>query len=292
MAASGRSGPRRCCGVTASSSCALDSSLTSDAAERQRPERSSNSESDSSSDSAPRFSRRCASDSVPGIGSIAGDRFNSQASITCRGVAWCRFADLAQRAARIGAQRIVRHEDDPLARAVVDDVVVLPLGEVVLVLHRRDRHHFPRALDERNVDFRDADPLDRTAVNVLLDRAQTLLDRRLRVDAMEIVERDAADSQAGETLFDFLSEDLGLAAAGVAVAAFGRDDHARRRGRQRSSDGFLAFAAGVEMRRIDHLDAGVGGGADERDALVCIAEPVRAETYPTDLGVAEAEVSV
>jgi hypothetical protein len=46
------------------------------------------------------------------------------------------------------------------------------------------------------------------------------------------------------------------------------------------------------MRRIDHLDAGVGGGADERDALVCIAEPVRAETYPTDLGVAEAEVSV
>ena len=39
----------------------------------------------------------------------------------------------------VAAERVVGHEGDPLALAVVDDVVVLPVGEVVAVLHGRDR---------------------------------------------------------------------------------------------------------------------------------------------------------
>src|SRR5262249_53464498 len=43
-------------------------------------------------------------------------------------------------APRVGAKWVIRNEDNLLARAVVDDDVVPPFVEVVLVLHRRDRH--------------------------------------------------------------------------------------------------------------------------------------------------------
>src|SRR5262250_1354817 len=46
------------------------------------------------------------------------------------------------------------------------------------------------------------------------------------------------------------------------------------------------------MRRVDHLDAGVDRGANERDVVLRVAESIRTEPYPTDLGVAEANYLV
>jgi hypothetical protein len=42
------------------------------------------------------FSSRCASEVVPGIGRMLGDRATSQASATCGTVAPCRFATAAR----------------------------------------------------------------------------------------------------------------------------------------------------------------------------------------------------
>ncbi len=104
---------------------------------------------------------------------------------------------------------------------------------------------------------------------------------------MEVVERDTVDAKACQALLDFHAQHLGPAAAGAAEPALGRDDHIRRRGRQRASDRFLALAVRVEVRRVDHLHASVDRRTDERDVLFRIAEPVRAEADPTELDVAE-----
>ena len=111
--------------------------------------------------SAARFSRRCSIESVPGIGSITGERRSSQASAICAGVAPWRSAIFSERRAAVAAQREERHEHDPLALAVVDDVVVPALGEVVVVLHGRDRHDPAGALDLLDAHLRDADVADR-----------------------------------------------------------------------------------------------------------------------------------
>ena len=91
------------------------------------------------SSSAARFSRRCSIERVPGIGTTTGERCSSQASLTVVSGTPSRAAAAATPGPRT-VQREVRDERDPFALAVVDDVVVLALGEVVVVLHRGDRH--------------------------------------------------------------------------------------------------------------------------------------------------------
>ena len=55
------------------------------------------------------------------------------------GVAPCASATSATAGGVLAAQREVGDEDDPLAGAVVDLVVVRPRDEAVLVLHGGDR---------------------------------------------------------------------------------------------------------------------------------------------------------
>ena len=103
----------------------------------------SNSSSDSSISAAATFSSRCATFDVPGIGSITGERFSSQASASCEGVASCRRAMLLQRAVRggqrPGGQREPRDEADALAGRGVQQRLGGAGGQVVHVLHRHDR---------------------------------------------------------------------------------------------------------------------------------------------------------
>jgi len=48
---------------------------------------------------------------------------------------------------RPGTERIPRQEGQPLALAVVEHSLVLPVGGAIAVLHRDDRHDLPRTLD-------------------------------------------------------------------------------------------------------------------------------------------------
>ena len=63
------------------------------------------------------FSSRCATCDVPGIGNITGERFSSQASASCPGVAAMVGRDALQRAVRrgqrSGGQREPRNEPTP-----------------------------------------------------------------------------------------------------------------------------------------------------------------------------------
>jgi hypothetical protein len=79
----------------------------------------SSTSSDSSSSAAARFSRRCSSDQVPGISRMLGERWSSQASATCIGVApiSAAIADngLQRREADSARHRLAQHRDRLLA---------------------------------------------------------------------------------------------------------------------------------------------------------------------------------
>jgi hypothetical protein len=76
----------------------------------------------------------------------------------------------------------VGNEHDVFAGAVVDDVLVPALGEVVVVLDRSDRDDLAGTLDLGIADLGEADAADLAAVPVVLDGAEAHLQRRLQVD--------------------------------------------------------------------------------------------------------------
>ena len=125
---------------------------------------------------------------------------------------------------RLSAQREVRHERDPLALAEVDDLVVPAVGEVVAVLHGGDRHDLAGALDLLHADLGDADVADRAAVDVGLDRAQALLERRLGIDAVQVVEADRLGAERERRLCSICSGEHLRPALARAVAALGGDE--------------------------------------------------------------------
>jgi hypothetical protein len=89
------------------------------------------------------------------------------------------FRNFHERIAAVTAQRVEGHEYDPFGGAVVDDVLVAALGQVVLILDRRDRHDLAGPLDLVDADLGEADVADVPAVAVLLDRSEAFLERRL-----------------------------------------------------------------------------------------------------------------
>ena len=77
-----------------------------------------------------------------------------------------------------------------------------------MVLHRRDRHDLTRLLDLIDPDLREADMADLPALAVLADRFEAALERRVRVEAMEVVEVDAVRPEPAQALLDLRAEDL------------------------------------------------------------------------------------
>ena len=128
---------------------------------------------------------------------------------------------------------------------------------------------------------------DLPAVAVRGDRAEALLERRLGVDAVQVVEVDRLDAQPPQALVDLRAQCLGAARAGR-EAALRRDDHAVRRAK-RFADRRLALAVGVGVGGVDQADPGGEGLPDELDVLRRVPKAVRAEADPRDLQVTERE---
>src|SRR5438270_3888659 len=146
------------------------------------------------------------------------------------------LGDLAEGCAALPAQRKERNKNDIVAGAVVDDLFVPSLGKVVLVLDRSDGDDSPGTLDLRDCDLRDPDMTDLAAVPILLDRAEALLERGLRVDAVQVIESDAVGSQPAKALLDFSPQHLRAAASGAADPAFRGNNATFGNGRQSGSD--------------------------------------------------------
>ena len=98
-----------------------------------------NSSSVSSIFTAATFSSRCATFEVPGIGSITGLRFSTQASAIWPGAASWRLGDAVEHRARLGeiagGERKPRDEADAVRLAIIEHVLAAAIDEIVAVLH-------------------------------------------------------------------------------------------------------------------------------------------------------------
>ena len=207
---------------------------------------------------------------------MQGERFRSQVSLS--------------RVLPRPVQGVVGDEQDPLALAVVDHIVVLALREAVLVLDGRNRDHRARALDLVHTDVRHADVLDPPCVAVLAEDGERLLDRDVRVDPVEVDERDRLLPQPLEALLELGPQRFRPAAAGV-IADLGGDGQVIGEGRKRRPDGPLARAARVQVGRVDEIEPGLPGLLEEVDVLGRVRQAVGAEPDAGELAIAEADGS-
>jgi len=128
---------------------------------------------------------------------------------------------------------------------------------------------------------------DLSAVPVLLDRAQAVLERRLRIDTVQVVERDAVRAQAAKALLDLGPKHLRPPFPGT-ESTFRRHHAILRDRRERSSDGRFAFATGVEVGGVDVPHSGCERLLHEVDVLERVRESIP-EPDPRDLGIAQPE---
>src|SRR6476660_8855143 len=88
---------------------------------------------------------------------------------------------LVRRLAQALAKRAPRNEGDTLGLTGLEHVLGGEKAAVVLVLHRRDLRHGLRLTQLLEREVRDADQPDLPLLTELLERADRLLDRDLRI---------------------------------------------------------------------------------------------------------------
>ncbi|TMI15399.1 MAG: hypothetical protein E6H38_07475 [Betaproteobacteria bacterium] len=145
--------------------------------------------------------------------------------------------------------------------AGLQHVFRIAIAQAVAVLHRDDRHDFPRLLELLDGHVRDADVADLAFALHVGERAERNLERHLRIDRMELIEIDALQPQALQAAFQILLEFFGSAvrvpAAGARsrYAAFAADDEAFRIGMQGFGDQDLAGMRAVAFGGVEEVDA-------------------------------------
>lgn len=133
---------------------------------------------------------------------------------------------------------------------------------------------------------------DRAAIDMFLDRAKAFFNRRLRIDAVQVVKVDVLGLQPAQALRDFRMQYFRPAATGAAVSAFGRNDALCAARRQRRADGVLAFALGIQMCRVDHTDTGSNGFLYERDVPRRSGKAVRAQADTGDRPITDFQIHI
>jgi hypothetical protein len=222
------------------------------------------------------------------MASTTGERRSSQASLTVFSVTPRRSAAAGHPRPAAATQREVRHERDPFALAEVHDVVVPALVEVVAVLHGGDLHDPAGPLELLDAYLRDPDVADRATVDIRLDRAQALLQRRLRVDPVQVVQPDRVEAQRAQALLDLRPKHIRPPLA-RAVAPFGGDEHVLGGAVERLADRALTLPAGVQVRGVDVANARGHRLADERHMLGRGGQTIgaQADTGHVDAGESE-----
>ena len=263
----------------------------------------------SSMASAAVFSSTRATRRVPGIGAMSSPGASSQASAVWAGVApisapmACDLVDDREVAlevlageARVGlapvvvgevvdgadlpgeqavAERRVGHEPDAeLAQQRQDLGLEVAGPQRVLGLQRGDRVHGVRAADRRRRGLGQAEVADLALGDELGQRADGLLDRRARVDAVLVVQVDVVGAEPaqraldrGRTLAGLLSVTPGAVAAVGDEAELGGDHDLVAAALDGPPDELLAVEGAVDLGGVDVGDAQVERAVDGADRL-------------------------
>ena len=199
------------------------------------------------------------------MGRMTGERWRSQARESCETVApWCfgRGVELAAWARELaGGDGKPGDEGELVFGAVVDDVLMLAVAEVVLVLNADDVDDLAGLVDLVGFDFAESDVADLALLLELLDGAERLFHGNLGVDAVELPEVDALEFEAAQAHLDLLDEVLRAADGEPFVwalageAGFGGDDDTFGIGGEGFADELLADLGAVGVCGVDEVDA-------------------------------------
>ena len=211
------------------------------------------------------FSSRCVTLPVPGIGSITGLRFSTQARAIGRaspcGV-WRSASSPSPAPARSpAASGYQGMKPMPLRLAIVEHVFALAVGEIVEVLHGRRRGRAWRRLDLVDADFAEARMADDAVVDQLLDARELFVARDFRVDAVQLPEVDAARRRGASGCLCVCDQIFGPAERAPDVrarCASGRPwwrSGCRRVGMERLADQLLGHVRAVGIGGVDEIDA-------------------------------------
>ena len=130
------------------------------------------------------------------------------------------------------------------------------------------------------VHRRRPDVADLAGLDHVVQRLHRLLDRRPGIEAVDLVEVDVVHTEPAQARIDLGHDRLARQADGVAATAhrpvhLGRQDDLVTVGEisERSADDLLARADGVDVRRVEEVDAGVEGILDETSTGVLVERP-------------------
>src|SRR5581483_9677767 len=182
------------------------------------------------------------------------------------------------------AEWAVRDEPDAeLAQRVEDVALEIARPDRVLRLQRGDRVHGMRAPDRLGRRLREAEVTHLPGGDELSHRADRLLDRRQRVDAVLVVEVDVVGAETPERPLDRRADGLG---APVRPAVAERADELRRHHElvttalDRPADELLVRAASVHLGRVEERDPELERPVDGRDRFRVVAAPAVEGRHP------------
>ena len=214
----------------------------------------------------------------------------------------------AERAPDHRADLLVERERHQLPLVVAADERVVRLvrdvaREAVLLRDGQRLHQVPAG------EVRAADVADLAGAHQIVERAERFLDRRQRVEAVQLVEVDVVGAEAAQARLDRAGQVVARGADVVrsrpaAEGALGRDEHLVAPALDRLAEDLLGQAVRVDVGRVEHRDAGLEADVDEPrrlgdvarapglEELVAAAEGAGAEAERGDLEARAAELSV
>src|SRR5438270_4121617 len=211
-----------------------------------------------------------------------------EARVTGAGVALGEVGEIrhnaGEQAAAQGCVGDKRHAE--IARRLARFLRLLAVEQRIFALHRGDRVYRMGAPNALGVRL--AEPV--VAHVGLLDeaahRADRVLDRHARVDAVLVVEVDRVDAeplQAGlaRLLHIFGAAVDAIGAAGLAgLAEFGGDDDVVRPAFEGAAEQLLVVAPAIHVGAVEMIDAELGRAPDQRLGRLVVARPVGAGPRP------------
>ena len=212
------------------------------------------------------FSSRCATEPVPGIGTMAAERGEQPRQHDLRGGRAVPGRRAPAPPVGLGVlDRCPRQERDRLLLTQVEQRLRVTVGQVVAVLDRDDRGRRLRDAQLRLVDVRQTDVPDLALRLQLDERADRVLVGHLRVGSVELVEGDLLEPEPAEAVVTHLTQMVGVrvrrppAGTGALEAAFCRDHQVGGVRVQRLGDELLAHRRPVGVGGVDEVDAQLDG---------------------------------
>ena len=186
------------------------------------------------SPAAAMFSSTCATEDVPGIGSIVRERFRSHARATCNGFALRSFATLIQDVVGLAVLPEWRpgDEGDAVLLAVVEQEIPFAIGKAIAILNRDDGDDFAGALQMFKGHIRESNMLDFAGLAEAGEGFHRCVKGDSGIGNVELVNADAIEAKTLQAALDGFFQMPGtgivnpLAGPDALPSAFGGDHQA------------------------------------------------------------------